>query len=71
MIGDAERDAMSSVLQGTILTHGPKCAEFETAFADYVGVKHAISTSNCTTAIHLGLIACGVECSAMKLSFRQ
>ena len=41
-------------------SHGPKCAEFETAFAEYVGVKHAISTSNCTTAIHLGLIACGV-----------
>ncbi|OUU18106.1 MAG: hypothetical protein CBB97_21415 [Candidatus Endolissoclinum sp. TMED37] len=60
MIGDVERDAMTAVLRGTTLTHGPKCAEFETAFADYVGVKHAISTSNCTTAIHLGLIACGV-----------
>ena len=60
MIGDAERNAISGVLGGTILTHGPKCAEFETAFADFVGVKHAISTSNCTTAIHLGLIACGV-----------
>ena len=60
MIDGVERDAMTAVLQGTILTHGPKCAEFETAFADFVGVKHAISTSNCTTAIHLGLIACGV-----------
>ncbi len=60
MIDGAERDAMTEVLQGTILTHGPKCAEFETAFADFVDVKHAISTSNCTTAIHLGLIACGV-----------
>ena len=25
-----------------------------------MGVKHAITTSNCTTAIHLGLIASGV-----------
>lgn len=61
MIGDAERAAMEDVLQGTILTHGPKCAEFETSFANYIGVKHAITTSNCTTALHLGLIACGVR----------
>ena len=60
MIGDAERAAMADVLQGTILTHGPQCAEFEASFANYIGVKHAITTSNCTTAIHLGLIACGV-----------
>lgn len=60
LIGDAERAAMAEVLQGTILTHGQKCANFETSFADYIGVKHAVTTSNCTTAIHLGLIACGV-----------
>ena len=60
MIGDAEREAMAEVLNGTILTHGPKCAEFEESFAKYVGVKHAVTTSNCTTAIHLGLISCGV-----------
>jgi len=60
LIGDDERAAMAEVLHGTILTHGPKCANFENSFAEYIGVKHAITTSNCTTAIHLGLIACGV-----------
>jgi perosamine synthetase len=60
MIGIAERDAMAEVLCGTVLTHGPQCAEFEKRFSEFVGVKHAITTSNCTTAIHLGLVACGV-----------
>lgn len=60
LIGDDERAAMAEVLHGTILTHGPKCSHFENSFAEYIGVKHAITTSNCTTAIHLGLIACGV-----------
>ncbi len=61
MIGEQERAAIDDVLQGTILTHGPRCSAFEQAFADFVGVKHAVTTSNCTTAIHLGLVACGIE----------
>ena len=61
MIGDEERAAMDEVLKGTILTHGPRCSAFERAFAEFIGVKHAITTSNCTTAIHLGLVACGIK----------
>jgi len=33
---------------------------FERAFAEYLGVKHAISTSSCTGALHLALLALGV-----------
>jgi perosamine synthetase len=33
---------------------------FETAFADYLGVKHAVAMSSCTAAIHLSLAALGV-----------
>lgn len=33
---------------------------FEETFADYVGVKHAISTSSCTGALHLALMALGI-----------
>ncbi|MEO9298572.1 DegT/DnrJ/EryC1/StrS family aminotransferase [Devosia alba] len=40
---------------------GEKCYEyigkFERAFAAHLGVKHAIATSSCTGAIHLGLAA--------------
>jgi len=34
--------------------------KFEQAFADYIGVKYAISLPSCTSAIHLSLIALGV-----------
>jgi perosamine synthetase len=33
---------------------------FEQAFAEYVGVKHAIAFSSCTGALHLALLALGV-----------
>jgi perosamine synthetase len=33
---------------------------FEKAFADYLGVKHAVSLPSCTSAIHLSLLALGV-----------
>ena len=33
---------------------------FESAFADYLGVKHAIALPSCTSAIHLSLAALGV-----------
>ena len=35
-------------------------AEFEAAFAAKVGAAHAVATSNCTTALHLSLLAAGV-----------
>ena len=55
LIGEDEKKEIQHVLEGPILTHGPKCFEFEKKFADYIGVKYAITTSNCTTAIHLSL----------------
>jgi perosamine synthetase len=33
---------------------------FEKAFADYLGVKYAVSLPSCTSAIHLSLLAIGV-----------
>lgn len=33
---------------------------FEQAFASHLGVRHAIATSSCTGAIHLGLAALGI-----------
>lgn len=31
--------------------------KFETSFAEYIGVKHAIATSSCTGALHMSLLA--------------
>ena len=33
---------------------------FESEFSNYIGVKHAITTSSCTGALHLGLLALGI-----------
>ena len=38
IIGEKEREAMSKILHGTILTHGSKCVEFENAFKNFVQV---------------------------------
>lgn len=43
------------------LTTGPKVNAFETAFARAAGVKHAIAVNSCTAALHIGLLAAGVE----------
>jgi len=43
---------------------GPRCYEyidrFEAAFRAHLGVRHAIATSSCTGALHLGLAALGI-----------
>ena len=43
---------------------GERCYEyigrFERAFATHLGVAHAIATSSCTGALHMGLSALGV-----------
>lgn len=33
---------------------------FESEFAKYIGTKHAVTTSSCTGALHLGLLAMGI-----------
>jgi len=44
-----------------MLASGPKTKEFEKKFAEYVGTKYAIATTSGTTALHLGLLALGVN----------
>ena len=34
--------------------------KFENTFSKYIGVKHSVTTSSCTGALHLGLLACGI-----------
>ena len=49
-----------SILSGWV-TQGPEVAAFEREFAEMVGAEHACAVSNCTTALHLALLACGVR----------
>ena len=39
---------------------GPRTAEFERAFAEHLGAKHAVAVSSCTAALHLAYLAAGV-----------
>ena len=57
MIGDEEKQAVLDVLDSGQLAQGKVVADFEAAFAEYCGVKHAVATSNGTTALHVALLA--------------
>src|SRR5207237_8868623 len=60
LIGDQEIAAVAAPLRSGWLTQGPEVAAFEREFAEYVGAPHACAVSNCTTALHLALLALGV-----------
>jgi perosamine synthetase len=59
-IGLEEEHAVVDVLRSGWVTQGPRVAEFETRFAEYVGCDHAVAVSSCTTALHLSLLAIGI-----------
>jgi dTDP-4-amino-4,6-dideoxygalactose transaminase len=60
-IGEQERNAVMAVLESGQLAQGKVVAEFEKAFADWLGVKHAIALSSGTAALHLLMLAHGVK----------
>lgn len=51
---------MDAVRNGVDEHWGDYIKEFERSFAEYIGVRHALSTSSCTGALHLALVALGV-----------
>ena len=59
-IDDTEIEAVSQVLASKWISTGNRVREFERAFAEYLGVKHAIAVSSCTAALHLSLVVAGV-----------
>jgi dTDP-4-amino-4,6-dideoxygalactose transaminase len=59
-LGEEEIALVAETIRSGWITQGPRVAEFETAFAQRVGAAHAIATSNCTTALHLALVASGI-----------
>ena len=53
-------DAVAGVLRSGLLAMGPRTAEFEEAFAEHLGARHAVAVSSCTAALHLAYLAAGV-----------
>jgi dTDP-4-amino-4,6-dideoxygalactose transaminase len=58
--GAEEENAVLNVLRSRWLTMGSMTQELERAFADSVGVKHAIAVTNGTAALHLACLAVGL-----------
>lgn len=54
-------DAVVDVLKSEYLTQGPKIAEFEDAFAEYIGCNYAVAVANGTAALHLCTLALDVK----------
>jgi dTDP-4-amino-4,6-dideoxygalactose transaminase len=52
--------ALEEAAESAAFILGPRVAEFEDAFAEYVGSRHCIAVNSGTSALHLALIAAGV-----------
>lgn len=61
LLGEEEIQGVLECLRSGWLTTGMKVREFETAFAKYIGAKHAIAVNSCTSGLHLALEAAGVK----------
>ncbi len=61
IISDEEIAEVVKVLKSGFIAQGPKVAEFEEKFAEYIGVEHAVATTSGTTALHVALMALGIE----------
>jgi perosamine synthetase len=59
-IGDEEIKEVEAVLRSGFIAQGPKVAEFEEKFAEYIGTRHAVATSSGTTALHVALLCAGI-----------
>lgn len=53
--------AASEVLRSGWIGLGPKTAEFERQFADYVGARYAVAVNSATSALHLAMEVAGIS----------
>jgi perosamine synthetase len=60
-VGEEELAAVAEVLESGMLTMGPKVAELEAELAAVCRVEHAVCVSSGTAALHLAVLALGLE----------
>jgi perosamine synthetase len=61
LLGVEESVAVSKSIRSGWIAQGPQVTALEHEFAEYVGAQHACAVSNCTAALHLALLAVGVQ----------
>ena len=59
-ISEDDIAAVDAVLRSGWITTGPKCAEFENHFGEYVGSKGAVALASATGGMHLLIEAIGI-----------
>lgn len=52
---------LEAVQSAWVSSAGQFLEKFETGFASYCGMKHGVSTTSGTTALHLALVACDIQ----------
>jgi perosamine synthetase len=60
-IDESDITAISEVLRTGFLVQGAKVEEFENSAINYINTKFAIAVNNCTTALHLSLLALDIR----------
>jgi dTDP-4-amino-4,6-dideoxygalactose transaminase len=56
-----EIEEVKGVLESGWVSQGPAAKKFEESVTQYLNIKEAISVTNCTSALHLSLLASGVK----------
>ena len=68
-IGDEEKNAVLEVLDSGWLAHGDYNEKFETSFAKFIGVDHAVTMNSCTSALEICLQVNGIKGGVIVPSF--
>lgn len=57
---EEEIQAVTDTIRSKWVSTGPKCEELEHLFVEMLNVNYAVTMSNCTDALHLACILCGI-----------
>ncbi len=60
IIGEEEIENVVEVLKSGMIAQGPKVAEFEEKYAEWIGADYAIAVNSGTAALHVALLSCGI-----------
>lgn len=67
-IGEEEIASVIHTMRSGWLTTGPRTREFEKAFAEEVGARHALAVNSATGGLHLALEAAGIGADDLVLT---